>query len=119
MNWMDKLERKWGRYAIPELHKYFVFALLLGLIINEIKPELLTYTMFSIPDILKGQVWRLVTWVVYPQSGGIFMILFMLCLIPMGRHLEHFIGTFRMNVYLIGGIIVSAISAILVYVVTA
>ena len=118
MNWMQKLERKLGRYAIPDLHKYFIFALLLGMIIAEVKPEILYYTQFSLPEILRGQIWRLITWVIYPQSSGIFMIIFLLCLIPMGRHLERYIGTFRMNVYLVGGIIVSALCAILVYVVT-
>lgn len=118
MNWMEKLERKWGRYAISDLHKYFALALLLGIVINTVKPELLSYVAFSVPEILHGQIWRLVTWVIYPQSGDVFMIIFLLCLIPMGRHLEHFIGTFRMNVYIFGGIILSALLAIAVYGVT-
>ena len=29
MNWMDKLERKLGRYAVPNLSRYFVGAIVL------------------------------------------------------------------------------------------
>ena len=42
-------------------------------------------------------------------------LLFLACLIPMGRHLEMFLGTFRMNVYLIGGMLLNVVGGILVY----
>lgn len=119
MNWMDKLEKNWGRYAISDLHKYFIIAALLGSVLSytEIGVGIISFLTFSVRDILRGQVWRLVSWVICPHGGrGIFMILFMLCLIPMGRHLERFLGTFRMNVYLIGGVLLSAFGGILVYI---
>ena len=119
MNWMMKLERKWGKYAIYNLHKYVVMAYFTGFIFNSFAPGLTSYLQFSMPDILRGQVWRLVTWVFSCNGTGFMTLLFMMCLIPMGRHLEMFIGTFRMNVYLIGGMLLNLIGGILVYVVSA
>ena len=34
MNWMDKLERKLGRYAVPNLSRYFVGAIVLGYVLS-------------------------------------------------------------------------------------
>lgn len=119
MNFMDKLERKWGRYAIFDLHKYFVYAFFIGYVLNYFDIPIMNYLTFSVSDILKGQIWRLVTWVFCCPTDGIFTLLFMLCLIPMGRTLEHFLGVFRMNVYLIGGVLVNIIGGILVYVITS
>ena len=118
MNFMQKLEKKWGRYAIYNLHKYVVMAYFTGFIFNNFAPGLTSYLQFSMPDILRGQVWRLVTWVFSCNSTGAMTLLFMLCLIPMGRHLEMFLGTFRMNVYLIGGMLLNVISGVLIYVVS-
>ncbi len=117
MNWMYKLEQKWGRYAISDLHKYFVIVYFIGYAMDWIGNGMFyEYFAFSMPLILQGQIWRLITWVLCVNSNGFFGILFMLCLIPMGRTLERFIGTFRMNVYLIGGVILNIIGGIVVYI---
>ena len=118
MNWMYKLEQKYGRYAIYDLHKYFVIAYLIGIAFTYISNgEFTNYCAFDAGAIFfQGQVWRLVTWVlcVYHDSG-ILGLIFMLCLMSMGQSLQHVVGAFRMNVYLIGGVLINIIGAILVY----
>lgn len=120
MNFMNKLEQKFGKYAVYDLHKYFVFASAIGVILSQfgIGQTILSYMSFSMDAILRGQIWRLVTWIFYPSGGGIWTLVFLLCLIPMGKSLERFLGTFRMNVYFIGGVILNIIGGILVYFVT-
>lgn len=117
MNWMQKLEKKWGRYAIPSLHKYLVIAVAIGYVISYLGGDRINYLTFNASAILHGQVWRLVTWIFTPpaSSGIFFTLLFLLCLIPMGRSLEGFFGAFKMNVYIIGGILLSDIGGLLVY----
>ncbi len=117
MSWMDKLEKKWGKYAVPNMNRYLVFAIAIGYIIGFALPKLADYLGFSAASILHGQIWRLVTWIFCtPPSGNIFLTaIFLLCLIPMGQTLEMFIGTFKMNVYILGGILLSDIGGILVY----
>lgn len=118
MNWMYKLEQKWGRYAIYDLHKYFVIVYLIGFVLNYIGDGTISdYFAFDAGAIFfQGQVWRLITWVlcVYHDSG-ILGLIFMLCLMSMGKSLQHVVGVFRMNVYLIGGVLISIVGAILVY----
>ena len=116
MNWMYKLEQKWGRYAIYDLHKYFVIAYLIGFALNYIGDGIfLAYLSFDMQAILAGQIWRLVTWVfcVY-RGGGILGLIFMLCLMSMGKSLQQVVGVFRINVYLIGGVLLNIVGGVLV-----
>ena len=41
MNWIDKLERKFGRYGIPNLTFYIVICYVLGYILMQFNPALL------------------------------------------------------------------------------
>lgn len=118
MNFMDKLERKWGRHAVYNLHKYIVAAYGLGFVLNYLAPGITSYLQFSVAGILHGEIWRLVTWIFCGYGGSLFTILFLICLIPMGQTLERFLGTFRMNLYLIGGMLLNVVGATLIYAVS-
>lgn len=116
MNWMDKLERKWGKYAIPDIHRYLIIAILIGYAISYLASGLFDFLTFNVNAILHGQIWRLVTWILIPPSGQlVFTLLFLICLIPMGHTLEQIFGNFKMNVYFIGGIILSDIGGFITY----
>lgn len=122
MNWMDKLERKIGRYAIPRIYRYFVAAIIIGylmLLAGRISPIfslLLSWFQFSPYDILHGQIWRLVTWIFIPSNGlDVFAIIFLLCVLMWGSSIEMMLGTFRTNVFLIGGVLLSDIGGLLIY----
>lgn len=119
MNWMDKLERKWGRYAVPNLSRYFVGAVLIGLLMELVTPGAMNWINFSVDGILHGQIWRLVSWIFMPSTSlDFFGLLFLLCVLMWGSSLESFLGTFRMNVFLWGGVILSDIGGIVIYVIT-
>lgn len=122
MNWMDKLERKIGRYAIPRIYRYFVAAIIIGYLmalVGSVVPIfnlLLSWFQFSPYDILHGQIWRLVTWVFVPYSGlDIFAIIFLMCVLMWGSSIEMMLGTFRTNVFLIGGVLLNDIGGLLIY----
>ena len=121
MTWVDKLQRKFGKYAVPSIHRYLVFAVFIGYVLDflgdRIGISITSFLSFNVNAILHLQIWRLVTWVFCPPptSGTFMTILFLLCLIPMGRSLESFLGTFKMNLYIIGGIIISDIGGFLAY----
>ena len=125
MNWMDKLERKFGKYAIPNITRYMVFATLIGYVlyylgmVSNVAAVVLNALDFSASAILHGQIWRLVTWILIPSSApSIWSILFMVCLLMLGQNLESYLGTFRMNIYFIGGILISDIGGILIFLIT-
>lgn len=58
------------------------------------------------------QIWRLVTWVLIPQSSlGIFTIIMLLFYWQLGRSLEQIWGTFRFNLYIFGGMFFTIIGS--------
>ena len=78
MNWMDKLERKWGRHAVANLSRYFVLAQVIGYVVQLTAPGLMSYMNFDMGSILHGQLWRVVTWIFTPTASlDVFGILFL------------------------------------------
>jgi len=119
MNFMDKLQKKFGKYAVYNLQKYLIVAYCFGLVVNMIGIPVTQYLSFSMDAILQGQVWRLFSWVLCADGGSWISLLFLYCAYSMGRSLEQMVGTFRMNVYLVGGLLWNLFGGILVYVITA
>ena len=116
MNWLNKLERKLGRYAIPNLIIYLIGAYSIGFVLNMVAPSILNYLNFQPYYILHGQIWRLVTWIFMPTDSNIlFLIIMMMLYYQLGMALERTWGTFRFNVYIIGGILVTELGSFLVY----
>lgn len=118
MNWLDKLEQKWGRYAIPNITRFAVVAVLVGYLINMLGTgaAITQLCSFSGYHILRGQIWRLFTWIFIPTSSmSILSLLFVACLLMLGSSMESYLGTFRMNVYFFGGILISDIGGLLIY----
>ena len=74
MKLIDRLERKFGRFGISNLTMYIVICYVLGYMLMYIKPELLEVMSLEPALILRGQIWRLVTWVIYPPSSGNFLL---------------------------------------------
>lgn len=63
--------------------------------------------------ILKGQVWRLFTWTLAEGSGaGLFLsLIFLYCYYSLGRAVEAAWGTFRFNLFYLGGVILMDVFA--------
>lgn len=119
MNFMDKLQKKFGKYAVYNLQKYLIVAYCFGLVINMLGIPVTQYLSFSMDAILHGQIWRLFTWVLCADGGSWISLLFLYCAYSMARNLEQMWGTFRMNVYLVGGMLLNLVGGILVYAFTA
>lgn len=115
MNWMNKLEKKFGRYAVPNISRYFVLANICGLMLELLAPGLMEFLAFSPYLILRGQVWRLVSWVFIPAQSGFFGILFLFFALMWGSSLESFLGTFRMNLFFLQGILLCDVGGMLIY----
>lgn len=68
MKFIDKLERKFGRFGIPNLTIYMIVCYVIGYALMIVNPGILNWLSLEPAYILRGQVWRLVTWVLYPPS---------------------------------------------------
>ena len=104
MNFLDKLERKFGKYAISNLSLYLILCYGCGYILELINASFLDYLTLNPYMILHGQIWRIVTWIlVPPDSLGLFTIIMLYFYYSLGTSLERTWGTFYYNVYMIGG----------------
>lgn len=116
MNWLDKLEKKFGRFAIPNLTMYLIGAYIIGFGIYYFLPGLFKWLTLEPYFILKGQVWRMISWVLVPPSGSLISIIFIVLLYySLGTALERAWGTFRYNVYIFSGILFTVIGAFALY----
>lgn len=116
MNWLNKLERKIGKYAIPNLIVWLIGAYSIGFVMRMAAPGMLSYLNLQPYYILHGQIWRIITWIFQPTDTNIlFLLIMMMFYYQLGMTLERTWGTFRFNVYLIGGILLTVVGSILMY----
>lgn len=120
MNWIYKLERKFGRFAIPNLMMYLIIFAVAGFALNLINPYFFVQYLALNPEaVMHGQIWRLFTFVLYPPDSDIFwFLLYMYLYYVMGSTLERAWGTFTFNLYMFLGIIGQVVGAMLVYLIT-
>lgn len=121
MNWIDKLERKFGRYAIPNLTVYVVGCYVLGYLLMQLNPSVLSMLSLDVSKILQGQIWRIITWVIYPPSNSSFVwfvVAILFFYYPLGSSLERTWGSFRYNLYIFSGILFTVLAAFLLHLVT-
>ena len=120
MDWLSKLERRFGKYAIPNLMFYIIIMYGAGFVLNLINPTFYyQYLSLDAAAILHGQIWRIITFMIQPPSTSLIFIIFALYLYYMiGVELERAWGAFRFNLYFFSGVIFHVIAEILVYLFT-
>ena len=119
-SWLGKMERKFGRYAIPNIMKYLIVLYAGGYFLYMINPMFyLNYLVLDWGAVLHGQIWRLLTFLMQPPSASIFMVALLLYIYYMiGMQLENALGTFRFNFYLLMGIVLHIVASLIVYLTT-
>lgn len=113
----SRMERKFGKYAIPNISLYLIICYAFGYVIQLINPSFVAYLYLEPGYILRGQIWRLFTWIlVPPNSGNIFFTLIMLYFYySIGKSLETVWGTYRYNCYLFMGMGFTVLGSFLLY----
>lgn len=117
MNLLDKLERNFGRYAIRELMVYIIGINLLIYFLSYAYPESNAISKLWLNPhlIMKGEVWRLITFIFIPPSASVLWIFFILYFYYIvGTGLEHEWGSFRFNVYYFTGMIGTSLAAFII-----
>ena len=124
MSILERLERKLGRFAVPNLMKYICVMYALGFMIQISAPEFYYYYLDLDPEaILHGHIWRILTFLIfYPAStgfGSIFWaVIGIMVYYSIGRTLEYLWGNFRYNFFFFSGVILYNVAGILIYLVT-
>lgn len=117
MKFLRKLERNFGKYAVPNLMYYIILMYGAGIVIDLVMPGLYyQYLCLDAAAVLRGQAWRLVTFLICPPSSGIFFnLIAMFLYYSLGTTLERVWGTFRFNLYFFSGILFHIIAAFVIY----
>ena len=116
MNWLNKLERKLGKYAIPKLIVWLIGAYSIGFVLNMTNTGVMNYLSFQPHLIFQGQIWRIFTWIFQPTSSGVLSLLIMMMFYyQLGTALERTWGTFRFNAYIFGGMIFTVLGTLILY----
>ncbi len=116
MKLFNKLERKFGRFGIPHLTNYIIGCYILGYVIALMRSDFLSYLTLEPAWILRGQIWRLITWVLIPpESLSVFTIIMLLFYYSLGTTLERTWGTFRYTLYIFSGLIFTILGAFFLY----
>ena len=115
-NWLNRLERKYGRFGIPNLTNILVAGQVLvfavELFVNSAIPLWLGLSRFLL---LQGQVWRVLTFVFIPFSGGSILSVVLGIYITwfIGTALEREWGDFRYTVYFLLGMAGTVLACLL------
>lgn len=117
---LDKMEKKFGKYAISNLIVYLLAGYVLGYLLQfgqrYTGVPYLDYLTLEPYYIFHGQIWRLVSWVIIPPQTSFFWALIMFFLYyQLGSSLENTWGAFKFNVYIFGGLLFTLIGAFLTY----
>ena len=104
MNWITKLERKYGRFCIPNLINILIGGQILVYAIELFVNQYISfYLSLSRSALFAGQIWRLFTFVLVPFSGGgpLSVVLGIYFTWFVGSALEREWGDFRFNLYVL------------------
>jgi hypothetical protein len=118
MSWIDFLEKRYERFAIPHLLRYVALLNGLAFLLSKLKPGFLGMLQLDANAVLQGQFWRLVSHIFVPSIGGLLPDwigagLYLLLLVWLGDGLEEAMGSFRTTLYYFIGLVGTAVAAFL------
>lgn len=118
MNWLDRLERRFGFIAIPNLMLIVIAGQAAATLLAMARPTLPLLLWLDPVAVSAGQWWRLLTWVIVPSTSPLsvfFAIFWFWFLWIIGQSLESAWGHFRATVYILLGVILPPVGAMLVH----
>jgi hypothetical protein len=114
MNLLDKLDRKLGKFAVSNVTVYLIAGQSLFYVMYMMGKAERSLTTLSAGALLAGEWWRLVVFPFDPPRMGPFFVLFAWYLFyMMGSALEEHWGSFRYNLFLLTGYLLTLAAAFL------
>lgn len=119
MPFLDKLEARFGRFAIPGLVQ-LVALLQLGvfmiftLMAPEAREAYFDFLSMDADRLLRGEVWRLITFIFIPGTTHLlWAVVGAMFMRWLGRGLEEAWGPFRSTLYFLGGMLAVSLGALI------
>lgn len=102
-------------FGIPNLMRYITIANVAFWLLGSVNRPFLSFITFSPALILRGQIWRLFTFMLFPPSTGILAFLIFYFYYWIGDTLEKTWGTGPFNFFFFSGVILTALYGFVVY----
>lgn len=120
MNWISRMERRFGRFAIPNLMYYIIILYGIGFVLHYVNPYFyIQYLSLDASAILHGQIWRILTFLIQPPSYNLlYLVIALYFYYMLGNALEQTWGAFRFNLYFFAGVLFHVLAAIVIYLLT-
>ncbi len=130
MRFFQKMERKFGKYAIRNLMYYIMLLYAAGLVLQIVMPQIYwNYLCLNAGAIVHGQIWRIVTFLIYPPvsmssfgaapasmlSDLLFNGIALSLYYSLGTTLERTWGAFKFNVYFFMGVLGHVLASVIAY----
>ncbi len=114
MSFINSLENRYGRHAIPGLVAILAWFQVAVWILIRLRPEFEQKLLLIPALVMNGEVWRLLTWIFIPTVGNPLWLLFAVMLMMMfSEALDRAWGPFKVNLYVMGGAAFMIIGAML------
>ncbi|GAC1573697.1 MAG: hypothetical protein NVS3B20_24470 [Polyangiales bacterium] len=113
---LARLERKLGRFAIPNLITYVVGLTALVYVLDYLRPGYMEHLVLDPERVRHGELWRVITFAFIPgrRRHPIFLFFALQMLWIIGKTLEAEWGAFKLNVYYFIGVLGTAAAAMAV-----
>jgi hypothetical protein len=110
---LARLERRFGRFAIPNLIAYVVGGMALVWALAFVRPYVVERMMLDMDAVRRGEVWRLFTFLFIPSTTSpIWILLNLYFTWWVGSSLEQHWGAFKFNVYYLVGVLGTICAAV-------
>ena len=115
--WLDRFCIRHPRFGVGNLMLYVVLgnAVVWLFSMMDTTGMLTSFLAFSPALIFRGQIWRLFTFALIPNSSGILTLLFLYFYYYIGSTLEREWGTVKFNVYFFSGLLFTVLYGLAIY----
>ena len=112
---MSDFEKKFGRYAVPNLSLILVALYAVGYVIEMFFPSLAYYMTLNPWAVVHGQIWRIFTWLLIPppSSNMLFTVIMLFFYYSTGTSMERVWGDYKYNVFIFRGILLTLAASLL------
>jgi len=115
MNRIESFCYKHPNFGIENLMRYISIANVAFWLLSAVNPVFLSYLSFDAALILRGQVWRLVSFMLYPPSTGILAFIAFYFYYWIGSTLEQYWGKGQFTIYFFSGVVLTVVYGFIIY----
>ena len=115
---IEKFCRRHPNFGIPNLMRYIVIANVVFWLLGAVNRPLMSYLLFSPALILRGQIWRLISFVFIPPSTGLLAFIAFYFYYWIGTTLENQWGIGQFTIYFFTGVILTILYGFGIYFIT-